>query len=262
VPPCLQIGASQRLTGLVARLVEMLDARSEAMLQARKGERAAIAEFAAHEVANFGLAHTIHASLAPLRYHRDTRGAHPEQLYVELARLAGALCTFALESHPRDVPAYDHDHLGECFAALERHIRTHLEVIVPASYVSIPLTRQADYLHGGTVTDQRCLGAARWILGIRSSLGEADLITRVPQLVKVCSQRHILRLVKEAYAGLTLEHLASPPAGIAPRVDTQYFLITRAGPCWEAIQKTKEIGIYVPEAFKNPELDLRVLLQD
>ncbi len=188
IPPCLQIGASQRLMHVVTRLVEMLDAKSESMLQDRKSERKGIAEYASHEVANFWLAHTIHSSLAPLRYHRDTRGTHPEQLYVELARLAGALCTFALDSHPRNVPTYDHDNLGECFAALERHIRTHLDVIVPTSYVAIPLARAADYLHNGVIADRRVFTGGRWILGIRSSSGDADVITQVPQLVKVCSR--------------------------------------------------------------------------
>lgn len=260
IPPSLQIGASSRLMLLVTRLVEMLDAKSESMLQDRRSERKGIAEYASHEVANFWLAHTIHSSLAPLRYHRDTRGTHPEQLYVELARLAGALCTFALDSHPRTVPGYDHDNLGDCFAAMERHIRTHLDVIVPTSFVAIPLTRAADYLHHGNVTDRRVFTGGRWILGIRTSTGDADVITKVPQLVKVCSQKHILRLVKEAYAGLSLEHIAAPPAGIAPRVGTHYFLIAQTGPCWDAIQKTSEVGVYVPDAFRDSEVELKVLM--
>ncbi|HWA15483.1 MAG TPA: type VI secretion system baseplate subunit TssK, partial [Gemmatimonadales bacterium] len=259
IPPSLQIGASPRLMTLVSRLVEMLDAKSESMLQDRRSERKGVAEYASHEVANFWLAHTIHSSLAPLRYHRDTRGTHPEQLYVELARLAGALCTFALDSHPRNVPTYDHDNLGDCFAAMERHIRTHLEVIVPSSFVAIPLTKAADYLHNGAITDTRVYTGSRWILGIRSSSADADVITRVPALVKVCSQKHILRLVKEAYAGLTLEHIPAPPAAIAPRVGTHYFLIGQSGPCWDAIQKTGEVGVYVPDAFRDAEVELKVL---
>lgn len=261
VPPCIQIGASTQLMALVARMVEMLDAKSDSMLQDRRADRKGVAEYATHEVASFWLAHTIHASLGPLRYHRDTRAAHPEQLYVELARLGGALCTFALDAHPRTVPGYDHDRLGDCFLALERHIRTHLEVILPSSYIAVPLARQADYLYAAPINDQRCFGPSKWILGIRAAMGESEIITKATALVKICSQKHILRLVKEAYAGLTLEHIPSPPAGIAPRVDTQYFVVSRSGPCWEAIQKTKEIGIYVPEAFRSVELDLRVLLQ-
>jgi type VI secretion system protein ImpJ len=231
------------------------------MLQDRQGERKGVAEYATHEVASFWLAHTIHASLAPLRYHRDTRAAHPEQLYVELARLGGALCTFALDAHPRTVPGYDHERLGDCFLALERHIRTHLDVILPSAYVAVPLARQADYLYAGPVNDQRCFGPSRWFLGMRAAMGESEIMSKAPTLVKICSQKHILRLVKEAYAGLSLEHVPSPPAGIAPRVDTQYFLVSRSGPCWEAIQKTREIGIYVPAVFRNVELDLRIMLQ-
>jgi type VI secretion system protein ImpJ len=261
VPPCIQIGASPQLMTLVARMVEMLDAKSDSMLQDRRGERKGVAEYATHEVASFWLAHTIHASLAPLRYHRDTRAAHPEQLYVELARLGGALCTFALDAHPRTVPGYDHERLGDCFLALERHIRTHLDVILPSAYVAVPLARQADYLYAGPVNDQRCFGPSRWFLGMRAAMGESEIMSKAPTLVKICSQKHILRLVKEAYAGLSLEHVPSPPAGIAPRVDTQYFLVSRSGPCWEAIQKTREIGIYVPAVFRNVELDLRIMLQ-
>jgi type VI secretion system protein ImpJ len=260
VPPCLQIAASPRLMSLVTRLIEMLDAKSDSMLQDRRAEQRGVAEYASHDVANFWLAHTIHSSLAPLRFHRDTRGAHPEQLYVELSRLAGALCTFALDSHPRSLPAYDHERLGECFAALERHIRAHLEVIVPTNYVTIALTRSVDFLHQGPVGDSRCFTGATWILGVRSSVGDANIIRGVPTLAKVCSQKHILRLVKEAYAGLTLTHLPAPPSGIAPRADTQYFVIEQSGPCWEAIQRTKEVGVYLPEAFTNAELELKVLL--
>lgn len=261
IPPILQIGASPELMALVARMVEMLDVKSESMLADRRADRKGVAEYASHEVASFWLAHTIHAALGPLRYHRDTRAAHPEQLYVELARLGGALCTFALDAHPRTVPSYDHDRLGDCFLALERHIRANLDVILPSSYLAVPLARQADYLYAAPVNDQRAFGPSRWFLGMRAALGESEIIRQAPALVKICSQKHILRLVKEAYAGLGLEHVPSPPAGIAPRVDTQYFLISRSGPCWEAIQKTREIGIYVPAAFQNVELDLRILMQ-
>jgi type VI secretion system protein ImpJ len=253
VPPCLQIGASARLMSLLQRLVEILDAKA--------GGRGRGESMAANELASFWLSHAIHSALVPLRHHLQAKGTHPERLYLELARLAGALCTFALDSHPRTLPAYDHDRLGECFEALERHIRAHLEIIAPANYVTIALTRSADYLHIGAVTDQRCLGRAQWFLGVRSSLGQPDLIRGVPQLVKVCSQKHILRLVKEGLAGVALQHVPAPPSGIAPRPDTAYFSIACAGPCWDAIRRSADIGVYVPAGIRDADLDLRVLLE-
>lgn len=261
VPPALQIGASPFLLLQLARLVDLLDGKSETILSGHTTDRKALADYASHEVASFWLSHTLRSSLAPLRHHLQTRRAHPEQLYVELGRLAGALCTFALDSHPRSLPLYDHDHLSECFEALERHIRAHLEVIVPTGCVTVPLAPSADYLHVGAVSDSRCLGPSRWFLGVRSALGAGDVIRHVPQLVKICAQKHILRLVKEAFPGLPIAHLPQAPAGISPRPGTQYFSVGTAGPCWEAMSRSADVAIYVPDPLRDAEIELKVLLQ-
>jgi type VI secretion system protein ImpJ len=204
--------------------------------------------------------------MVPLRHHLELRHSHPEQLYAELARLAGALCTFAFDSDPRALPLYDHDQLGECFAALDRHIRRHLEIIIPTNCLSIPLRQVNDYLYVGTVADQRCFGRAQWILGVRSDIGRPDVVAKVPNLVKICSSQHVERLFKEALPGLTLHHLPSPPAAVSPRVGTEYFSLGRSGShttqvCWTTIAKTRELGIYVPAALRGAELELLVVLE-
>lgn len=258
IPPCLRIRASERLSGLLARLVEMMDAKAESLSVERGSDPDGAAEFAPREIAGHWLAHAVHSALAPLRHHLRTGTAHPEALYLELSRLAGALCTFSLHAHPRDLPAYDHDHLDACFGALERAIREHLDVVLPTGGVGIPLEKTDEYLWRGTVADPRCLGRAEWFLGVRSRSG-ADVVSRVPKLAKVCSEKHILRLVKEAFPGLTLTHDASPPAAIAPRRGTQYFRIETAGPCWKSIVDTKSVGVYAPAALDDAELSLVVL---
>jgi type VI secretion system protein ImpJ len=261
VPPCLQILASPRMLQLLKRLIEILEAKADAMARKQRTTRKSLVDYASQEVANFWLAHAIHSSVAPLRHHLQTKSSHPEQLYTELARLAGALCTFSLESHPRTLPLYDHDRLSECFDALDQHIRAHLDIIAPTNCVSVPLKPAREFLHTGVVTDQRCFGRSRWILGVRSSAADAEIISGVPRLIKICAARHILRLVKEAYAGLALEHLPTPPAAVSPRVGAQYFNIDRTGPCWEATVKTAEVGVYVPESFPDVELELLVVLE-
>ena len=106
-----------------------------------------------------------------------------------MLKLGGALCTFAIESHPRNLPLYDHRDLSKCFGALDDHIRTHLETIVPEpQYLTIPLVKRADYFYEAEVTDQRCLDRARWIFGIRSKVSEPDLIAKTGQIVKLCSK--------------------------------------------------------------------------
>jgi type VI secretion system protein ImpJ len=260
VPPCLQISASEKLMLLTRRLIEILETKSVTLARTA-GARSASGDFSTREIANFWLLHAVNSALAPLRHLWVSKRGHPEELFLELSRLAGALCTFALDSNPSTLPAYDHMQLGECFDALDRHIRIHLETIVPTNCVTIPLRKIADYFYEGDIDDTRVLGRARWVFGIRAKLGEADLIMKSPQLVKLCSAKFVGELVRRAMAGLPLSHLPVPPAAIQTTVETQYFGVSREGPFWDHITQTKKVGIYVPGDFPEAELELLVVLE-
>jgi type VI secretion system protein ImpJ len=260
VPPCLQIGASEPLLQLLRRILAMLEARSDALGGSAATQAGATNERARHDVATFWLLHAIHSAIAPLRHQLEMKQVRPEQAFAELSRLGGALCTFALDSHPRTLPIYDHERLGECFGALERHIRSHLEVIVPTKAISIALRPAEGWMHFGAVSDTRCFSGASWILGVRASLGEAELIQAVPRLVKMCFAGAFPKLVERAVAGLTLTHIAVPPPAISPRADTSYFSITQNGPCWLKLRETAEVGIYAPDSLPDAQLDLLVVL--
>ena len=258
IPPLLQVGASEALLAMLRRLVEMLDAKGETLGARRRPD--AMGEFASREVASFWLLHTIHAALPVLRHHLEARRTRPDELFVEMSRLGGALCTFALQSHPRTLPLYDHDDLAGTFGTLERHIREHLDVVIPEGCLTVPLARESAVLHSAPIADPRAFGArARWILGVRAASPVAELARTVPQFAKVCSHRFVLKLVERAMPGLAMEWLASPPPAVAPRNDTAYFALTRAGPCWDTLVQTKAVGVYVPDAVPGAEVTLYVM---
>jgi type VI secretion system protein ImpJ len=257
VPPVLQIHASERLMLVARRLIEILEEKTAA-IALRASNRS---EFSAREIATFWLLHAVNSATATLRHLVSAKRGHPEELFIELSRLAGALCTFKLDSHPRALPVYDHGNLTSCFNALDRHIREHLEITVPTSCISVPLVPAGGYFHDGEVSDQRCLGRSRWILAVRASLGEADLMAKVPRLVKICSPPFVRELVKRALPGLALTHLPVPPPAISPDVEKQYFGISRIGPCWEHIAQTSRVGVYVPGEIPNPDVEILVALE-
>ena len=257
ISPCLQIGASESLMLLLRRLVEILDEKSATLM--RGTAEASPGGFVAREIANFWLLHAANSGAVALRHLWASKRGHPEELFLEMSRLAGALCTFGRESHPRALPSYDHQSPGECFQALDRHIRTHLEIVVPTSFIAIPLNQPAAFFYEGEIGDARCFGRSRWLLGVRSTAGEADLIVKAPQLIKICSAKFVGELVKRAMAGLTLTHLQVPPAAIPAKAEAQYFSISRSGPFWDHIVHTRRIGIYVPGDLPNAELELLVI---
>ena len=263
VPPCLALSASGSLTGMLRRLIDILDDKSAIFAreqQQRQGQFQA--GLSAHHVAQYWFLHALNSSVSTLRHFLLSKHVHPQELFREMSRLAGALCTFGLEVHPRSLPVYDHRNIGACFEALDQHIRRHLEIVMPSKAITIPLRSVGNSLYEGDVNDERCVGASRWLLEIRSPIGEADLIARVPQLAKVCSARFVVELVKRALPGLALKHLAVPPAEVAVKVESQYFAINRTGPCWENIMQTRKAGVYVPGEIPSPEMNLIVLLDD
>lgn len=260
VPPALHVGASERLVTMLGRLIDLLESRDEALSSERRGSASA-ADYAPREIAGYWLSHAIRSALPRLRHIHGVRTAHPERLYAEMSRLAGALCTFAIGSHPRTLPAYDHDDLGACFGALERHIRDHLEIVLPTRALTVALGPTEESLYVGVVTDPRAFTRARWYLGVESTAGAAAVIAGVPRLAKVCSAKHILRLVREAYPGMVLEHVPHPPAELSPRAGAQYFTIRPDQGCWPSIAQTREVAVYLPAAIPVTRLELKVVTE-
>ncbi|HEX5430602.1 MAG TPA: type VI secretion system baseplate subunit TssK, partial [Bryobacteraceae bacterium] len=262
IPPCVEISASERLMALLGRLIEILEDKSGRFSRtASNGKERSWAEFSTREIANFWLLHAVNSALAPLRHYYLTKRGHPEELYRELLRLGGALCTFAFESHPRDLPLYDHRNLEKSFGDLDHHIRTHLETIVPTQYIEIPFVKRADYFYEAEIADQRVLDRARWIFGIRAGVSEPEAIAKTPQLVKLCSKQFVPQLVKRALPGMALTHLPVPPSAIPVKADFQYFSVSRSGPCWDHIVQTRQIGLYVPGDLPDPSIELMAILE-
>jgi type VI secretion system protein ImpJ len=260
VPPCIQLGASERLLAMLTRLIEILEEKSSTLGRGKSAGASLWSEYSTSEIATFWMLHSVNAAIPELRHIMRVKKGHPEELYTAMARLGGALCTFAIESHPRDVPAYDHRNLDKTFEALDLHIRTHLETIVPTRFVEIPLTKTADYFYNGPVTDTRALNKSKWILSIRCGIGEAEVIRRTPMLTKISSSDWVAKLVERAMGGMALTHLPVPPSAIRSRVDAQYFSITCADPHWSQINRTRQVGIYIPGDLPDPQLELFALL--
>ncbi len=261
IPPCTQISASPALMSLTHRLIEILQEKAAMMSVDTRAKGKFQTDFSAQEIGRFWFLHAVNSSLGPLRHLLMTKRGHPEELFVELLRLGGALCTFSLDSNPRNLPLYNHLALGTCFAEIEKHIREHLELPAPSNCLSIPLNPVGDYFYEGAITDQRCLDRARWILSVHSALGDAEVITRTLQLVKVCSAQFVPQLVKRALPGMELTHVPVPPSAISRRPESQYFSVVRAGPCWDHIVQTRRVGIYIPGDIPSPEIELLVILE-
>jgi type VI secretion system protein ImpJ len=261
IPPLLALSGSEALLELLRGLCDLMDEKSRAITEAARQSGAALPDAYRRDLASFWFLHTVNSNLGGLRHQLLARKGHPEETYTLLAKLAGGLCCFALDAHPRDLPAYDHDNLTECFETLARRIRGWLELMVPTNCVTIPFRPHMPYVWALSV-EAHHLEKARWILEVQSKAGEASVIAKVPQLVKVCSQKFVPELVRRAVPGMDLTHLPVPPPAVEAKVEAQYFSITRSGPCWDHIVQTRQVGVYVPGDLPDPTLALHIVLEN
>ncbi|HEV2522646.1 MAG TPA: type VI secretion system baseplate subunit TssK [Candidatus Acidoferrales bacterium] len=260
VPPLLNIAASDYLVSILRRLVEILAAKSSILSGKRRQKSQNLADFTSADIANFWLLYTVNSHFPVLRHIYETRKGHPDTAFRILTSLAGALTTFSMKFQPRDLPSYDHDELSSCFTELDEKLRELLETVVPSNYISLPLKLVQQSIYATTIDDDKYLVGTKMYLAVNADMPEADVIKRVPQLIKVCSASQVEHLVRAALPGLQMTYLPRPPGAIPVKLAFQYFALNQAGPAWEAIGKARNLAAYVPGDISKPQLELIILL--
>ena len=260
VAPVLDFKASDYLTTIARRLVEILTTRSGAISGMRRQKNQTLADFTAADIASFWLLYTLNTAFPVFRHLFETRGGHPELLYSTMLELAGALTTFSTTVHPRDLPVYDHNDLGGCFTELDEKLRFLLDTVVPSNFVSLPLQLVQPFIYATSIDNDKYLVNTKMYLAISAEASQAEVTNRTPQLVKLCSVNHIEHLVRQALPGVPLTYVASPPSAIPVKLNYQYFSLSQSGPAWEVIQRARNLAAYVPAELPNPQMELIILL--
>ena len=260
VPPLLNFRASSYLVSIARRLVEILSARSSAIAGMRRQKNQSLADFTSADIASFWLLYTINGAFPTFRHLFETRGGHPEALFRAMLSLAGALTTFSTTLHPRDLPVYEHDDLGACFTELHEKLQMLLDTVIQANFVALPLKLVQPAIYATSIDNDKYLANTKLYLAVSAEGSTAEIVARVPQLVKVCSASHIEHLVRQALPGVPLTYVSQPPAAIPVKLNHQYFSLSQAGPAWEAVVRARNLAAYVPADLPNPRLELIILL--
>lgn len=255
IAPLLNVHASDRMRGILRRLIEVLSSRSAQISAGRRQRNHSLADFSASDIASFWLLYTMNTSLPVLQ--ELFRSAHipPERLFTEMLSIGGALTTFSQTGGPLDFPKYEHDNPGKCFIQLEERILTLLGTVIPSRFIALPLRRASDSVYVTDIEKDEYLNGAAY-LAVAADLPTAELIERTPALVKACSATHLETLIRQALPGVPLIHAATPPQAIPVKLNYQYFLLDRSGVAWESVRRSRNFGAYVPAEIANAALEL------
>ncbi len=260
VPPVVDLSVSEYLIAILRRLVEILAAKTNLLSGTRRQKNQSLADFTASDIANFWLLYTANSYFPILRHLFESKKGHPEGLFDAMLSLAGSLTTFSANVQVRDLPLYDHNDLGGCFSDLDEKLRQLLETVVPSNFVSLPLKLTQPSIYATALANDKYFVNTKMYLAISADVNEADLIKRVPQVVKFCSATHIETLIRQALPGMQMMHVPSPPGSIPIKLNYQYFSLNQTGVAWEAVVRARNAAAYVPSEIPNPQMELIILL--
>jgi len=134
--------------------------------------------------------------------------------------------------------------------------------VIPSNFVSLPLKLVQPSIYATALADDKYLRNTRMYLAVRAEMNEADIISKTPYLVKVCSANHIEHLVRQALPGVPLTHTPQPPSAIPVKLNYQYFSVSQTGVAWEAVTRARNLAAYVPGDFPTPQMELLILLPE
>ena len=256
IPPSVSIEGAPGLQSRLARLMEKLLAKVNALYGHHREPSKNVVELRGGDVASFWLLHTASSGYAALSHYLAHRDLHPERLFQELLVLAGGLMTFSRAVKLEDLPAYAHQDPGPAFARLDAILRELLDTVISSKYFSIALTNDRPSYHLGALDSGKITPQTTLYLGVKADLPALQLVEIVPLRFKIGAPEDVDKLVLSAMPGVKLVHAPQVPSALPVRPDTCYFVLENRGMLYDGMLKAQSISIYVPNGLRDLQLDL------
>ncbi len=256
MPPLLQTGASPLLLRRLRQLLDMLQAKVDALYGFHREPSKDIIEFRSGDVASFWLLHTASRAYAELSHLHAHAQLHPERLFQGLLSLAGALLTFSKSYRLADLPSYEHASPGPGFEALHQIIQALLETVISSRYFAIALHEARPSHHIGRLDSEQLGAQTQLVLGVRAALPPQELVQTVPLRFKIGAPDDVEKLVLSAMPGVRLQHQPQVPAAVPVKPNTYYFLLEPRGALYERMLQARSLCLYVPSGMSELQLEL------
>ncbi|MCI8208915.1 type VI secretion protein [Pseudomonas sp. S25] len=263
VPPLLSFSAHLGLLTQLDNLLTQLASKRQRLMSMRRESNQRMADFAVADVSLFWLLNALNTYQPVLADIKAHPSRHPEQVYLELVKLAGGLLTFSLDHDLDRIPAYRHEQLETVFPPLLNIISTLLEASLPSRVVALELEEVGANRWKVKLNDARLREpeGAEFYLSVRCRLPAAQLQIQFPRLCKAGTPDDVDRLVNAALDGIPLLPLSHVPAAIPLRLENQYFALDLAHPKGQAMLAEGVCSFYVPSTLADVKLELFAVLR-
>jgi len=263
VPPLLSFAAHPGLLTQLDNLLTQLSSKRQRLMGMRRESNQRMADFAVADVSLFWLLNALNTYQPVLADLKAWPARPPEQVYLELTKLAGSLLTFSLEHDVEQIPPYRHEHLEDVFPPLLRMISTLLEASLPSRVIALTLEESGANRWQVRFDDARLRepDGADFYLSVRCRLPAVQLQNQFPRLCKIGTPDEVDQLVNAALDGVPLQSLSHVPAAIPLRLENQYFALDLNHAKGQAMLDQGICAFYVPSTLAEVKLELFAVLR-
>lgn len=256
IPPASSIGGSSALQLMTRRVLDILQAKVDALYGHHREPSKNVIEFRSGDIASFWLLHTASQYYASILHLFQNPKLHPERLFQEMLSLSGALMTFSKSYSLSDLPTYTHDQPTACFFKLDRIIRDLLETVISTRYFAIALSEVKPSFWNGRLESDKIDAATTFYLAVSSTMPAPELVEAVPVRIKIGAPDDVEKFVLSAMPGVRLSYTPQVPAAVPVRPGHYYFALENKGALYERMLKAQALGLYAPSNFPDLKLEL------
>jgi type VI secretion system protein ImpJ len=256
VPPILEIQGAPPVQAMLRRLLDIILIKSRALTASHRERVKSVVEYGTSDIASFWLLHTVNRTFPLLNHLLQFPQAHPEELYKNLAQLAGELITFSSTLTLSDIPPYKHDGLTETFQRFDTLIRQLLETVISSRYAVIPLVSTRPSFFVGRLESDHLTENVDYYLSVASEHPANLIIESVPLKLKVGSPDDVEKILNSAMAGVRLNHVTQTPAAVPVRIGNHYFELDPHGTIYDRMIKSRSVCIYAPKLLPDMKFEL------
>ncbi|MEY8712114.1 type VI secretion system-associated protein [Mangrovibacter phragmitis] len=261
VPPMAMFSASKLLHERLVLLNRQLRSRRQRLMSMRRESNDRMADFAVADVSLFWLLNALNSHARVLTEFERFPARHPEQVWAELARLAGSMLTFSLDRDLDAIPGYDHHFPENTFPPLFDLISELLEASLPSRVIAVNMTRQDEQTWKAVLHDIRLREEADFYLSVRSNLPAWQVADKFAEMAMAGTPDDVGQISGVAMEGIGLIPLSRVPAALPIRLENQYFVLDMES---RAAHEMLEQGVclfYVPSLLGELELELFAVLR-
>ncbi|MQT15066.1 type VI secretion system baseplate subunit TssK [Segnochrobactrum spirostomi] len=253
IPPCLAYGANERMRSIVLEVLSLLRSRAEALALRADPSRASGDSAGLVDLLMLGTvnsADTVFAHLAA------TQTLHPEVVYRELVRLAGALSPFDTTTRRApELPTYRHEDLEPVMDSLLDALRRALAVVVERNVVPLPLQERGYGIHTATITDRTIMQGCRFVLAAIGSVPSETIRTQLPATLKIGPIEQIRDLVSVQLPGIPIRSLPVAPRELPYLHGAVYFELDQSSELWRSVARSAAFAFHVSGDYPDLHLE-------